>query len=142
MHLDADAELEEIEPELRTDSQVLALRRRIYQALKKWDLMLVVAKELAQRDPHNVQWSISWAYATRRAISLDAARLVLLEAVERMPGEATLHYNLACYECQLGDLEVAKARLKHAITLEPASRAMALDDADLAPLWGDVLDPI
>ena len=59
---------------------------------------------------------MSWAYATRRAVSIDAARLLLLEAVERMPNAAILHYNLACYECQLGDLEVAKARLRHAIS--------------------------
>ncbi len=93
MFLDANAELEEIEPELRTDTQILALRVRIYSALEKWDLMLVVAKELALRDPHNVQWAVSWARATRRAVSIDAARLVLLEAVERIPGAAILHYN-------------------------------------------------
>ena len=90
---------------------------------------------LALRDPDNVQWAISWAYATRRTVSIDAARLVLLEAVERIPNAAILHYNLACYECQLGDLAVAKARLQHAISLDPACRAMALDDQDLAPLW-------
>jgi hypothetical protein len=61
--------------------------------------------------------------------------LWLLEAVERMPDEATLHYNLACYDCQLGDLPAAKARLTHAISLEPARQAMALDDEDLVPLW-------
>ena len=45
------------------------------------------------------------------------------------------HYNLACYECQLGELEVAKARLQHAFKLEAKCRLMALDDDDLAPLW-------
>ncbi len=33
-----------------------------------------------------------------------------------------LHYNLACYACQLGDIEVAKARLAHAFKLEPKCR--------------------
>jgi len=135
MHLDADAELEAIEPELRTDTQVLALRVRIYSALKKWEMMLTVAKVLALRDPHCVQWAVSWAYATRRAVSIDAARLVLLEAVERVPGSAILHYNLACYDCCLGDLAAAKTRLAHAISLEPRFREKALDDEDLAPLW-------
>jgi hypothetical protein len=36
-----------------------------------------------------------------------------------LPKEPILHYNLACYECQLGELEVAKARLAHAFNLEP-----------------------
>jgi tetratricopeptide (TPR) repeat protein len=87
------------------------------------------------RDPDNVQWSVSWAYAARRADSINAARLILLEAVERQPEAAILHYNLACYECQLGDLEVAKARLRHAINLDDGFRAMALEDEDLEPLW-------
>lgn len=39
-----------------------------------------------------------------------------------------LHYNLACYESQLGDVEDAKARLQHALNLECRMRLMALDD--------------
>lgn len=54
---------------------------------------------------------------------------------EKGVGEPILHFNLACYECQLGELEVAKARLAHAFKLEPKCRLMALDDDDLAPLW-------
>ena len=73
--------------------------------------------------------------ATRRAQSIEAAKRILLEAVERLPKEPIPHYNLACYECQLGELEVAKARLAHAFELEPKCRLMALDDDDLAPLW-------
>jgi hypothetical protein len=69
-------------------------------------------------------------------VSLDAARrLVLLDAVERMPGAPLMHYNLACYECQLGDLEVAKARLQHAFKLYSSLREKALEDEDLKPLW-------
>jgi hypothetical protein len=97
--------------------------------------MRTVARSLALNDPDEVQWPVSWAYATRRADSIEAARLILLEAVERLPGAAILHYNLACYECQLGEVEVARARLKHAIALEPACRARALEDDDLKPLW-------
>jgi hypothetical protein len=48
---------------------------------------------------------------------------------------AIFHYNLACYECQLGDLEGAKARLKRAFELEQGFRTLALDDEDLRPLW-------
>lgn len=52
-----------------------------------------------------------------------------------LPGEPIFHYNLACSEFQLGDLEVAKARLAQAFKLAPKCRLMALDDDDLAPLW-------
>jgi hypothetical protein len=45
------------------------------------------------------------------------------------------HYNLACYVCQLGDLEKAKQSLHRAFKLDPGMRVMALDDEDLKPLW-------
>jgi tetratricopeptide (TPR) repeat protein len=128
MMLDAAAELEEVAPERRGESRVLALRLRIYSSLHRWLLAQTVARTLAIRDPDNVQWAVSWAYATRRVDSINVARIILIEAVERLPGAAILHYNLACYECQLGDVEVAKARLKHAIQLDPIFRAKALDD--------------
>lgn len=135
MFLDANAELEEIDSDLRAAPEVLAVRLGIYTGLKKWELMQVVAKSLVNHDPDEVQWSISLAYATRRAESIDAAKVILLEAVERHPKEPVLHYNLACYECQLGDVEVAKARLQHALKLEPRMRLMALDDEDLRAVW-------
>ena len=96
---------------------------------------LSIQASFARHDPADAQWAISLAYATRRAQSIEAAKCILLEAVERLPDEPILHFNLACYECQLGELEVAKARLAHAFKLEPKCRLMALDDDDLAPLW-------
>jgi hypothetical protein len=135
MYLDADAELDEIDPDVRHVAEVLAVRLKIYRGLEKWELMRTVAGRLGAHDPDNAQWSISLAYATRRSQSIEAARPILLEAVERHPDEPMLHYNLACYECQLGLMGVAKARLAHAFQLAPKCRLMALDDDDLAPLW-------
>ena len=132
---DANEELEKIDPEIRHLPEVLAVRVQIYTGPKKWELLQVVAKKLADHDPDEVHWSISLAYATRRAESIDAAKLILLEAVERHPKEPMLHYNLACYECVLGEVEVAKARLRHAFKLEPRMRMMALDDEDLRGVW-------
>lgn len=74
---------------------------------------------------------VSLVFATRRAESIEAAKRILLEAVEQHPDCALMHYNLACYECQLGELEVAIARLEHALKLDPGMRLMALDDEDL-----------
>ena len=122
MFLDANAELEEIDAEVRHAPEVLEVRVRIYGALKKWELMQVVAKALAIHDPDKPQWTVSWAYATRRADSIDQARIILVNAIERMPNVAIFHYNLACYICQLGDLERAKASLHRAFKLQPGMR--------------------
>ena len=77
----------------------------------------------------------SRAFATRRADSIEHARIILVNAIERMPNVAIFHYNLACYICQLGDVERAKKSLHRAFKLAPGMRVMALDDEDLKPLW-------
>jgi len=138
MYLEADAELDEIDPFCRAAPEVLAVRLEIYAGLKKWELMQAVAKKLAEHDPQNVQWAISWAYATRRVESIEAAKEILVQALQHHPDEAMVHFNLGCYASQLGDLTLAKAHLKRALVIEPKCRLMALDDPDLEPLWGQL----
>jgi hypothetical protein len=48
MHLDADEELERIEPEHRDATAVLELRVRIYRKLEKWELMQAMAKRVSK----------------------------------------------------------------------------------------------
>ena len=102
MFMDAEEELENIDPEVRHLAEILVVRLEIYRAFQKWELMQTVAKKLNQWDPDEVQWWISWAYATRRAENIEAAKTILLDAVKNHPKAALVHYNLACYECQLG----------------------------------------
>jgi tetratricopeptide (TPR) repeat protein len=135
MHLDANEELERIDPDVRHVPEVLELRLIVYSGLEKWELMQVIAKKLAFYDPKNVQWTISWAYATRRADCIDTARRILLNALEAHPEEPVIPYNLACYAAQLGDLEEARRRLERAFQLEPNMREPALTDMDLEPFW-------
>lgn len=135
MALDADAEIDRIDPELRHLPEVLVARVCIYLTLEKWELMQTVAKRLVNHNPDNLQWTVWLAYATRRAVSIDAAKRILLEAVERHPDAALFHYNLACYESVQGEVEVAKARLQHALKLDPSLRLKAVDDPDLKAVW-------
>ena len=51
MFLDANAELEQIDPDLRTAPEVLAVRLGICTGLKKWELMQKVAKTLTEAAP-------------------------------------------------------------------------------------------
>ena len=135
MFLEADAELDLIDPFLRAAPEVLSVRTHIYRGLKRWELMHTVAKKLAEFDPDEVGFVISYAFASRRALSIEIAREILLKAVRRFPREAIIYFNLACYECQLGRLEAAKSLLNKAFEIEPESRAAALDDEDLRPIW-------
>jgi hypothetical protein len=133
--LDANEEIESMDADVRHLPAVLAVRVGIYRALEAWPLMQVVARQLALYDPNEPDWTVAWAYATRRADSLDAARLILVNAVERLPGVAVFQFNLACYEAQLGDIVSAKAHLQRAIELRGDLRLRALEDEDLEPLW-------
>lgn len=135
MFSDADAELERIEPFNRAASEVLAVRIAIYHGLKKWELMRGVAKGLAEFQPNDVQWTISLAYATRRADSIQLAKEILLNAESKFSKEAIIKYNLACYCCQLGEIEDAKNYLKKVFEIDSSWRLKALDDEDLRPLW-------
>ena len=47
-------------------------------------------------------------------------------------------FNLGCYACQLGDIEQAKTRVGKAIELDAKFKLLALDDADLEPLWEQI----
>jgi Tfp pilus assembly protein PilF len=135
LFLDANEELENISAESRSGSEVLAVRAQVYLKLKRWELLQVVVRRMTLTDPGNPRWRLLWAWATRRVDCIAAARLILLTAVEDHPENALMHYNLACYDCQLGELEVSKARLRHAFKLDPRLRVCAIDDEDLKPLW-------
>jgi hypothetical protein len=61
----------------------------------------------------------------------------LRPAAEKFPNEWQIHYNMACYACQLGEIEEARALLARAVELGDADKMklMALDDPDLAPMF-------
>ena len=137
MLVEANDEIENLAPELKTSSPVLGVRMEIYRAAKKWSLMEVVARELWKRHPDEPVYWNDHAWAVRRTDSINAAQSILLDAVDRFPGDAMTHFNLGCYACQLGDIEQAKMRVGKAIELDPKFKLLALDDADLEALWKD-----
>src|SRR6266480_6496453 len=132
---EANEQLENIDPFNRVAPEVLALRVDIYSGLKKWDLMQEIAQRLHECFPRDVQWVVSYAYATRRAEGLNAARNILINALPRFPTEAIIYYNLACYECQLKRMESAKKYLGQSFEIDLNWRLQALEDEDLKPLW-------
>jgi tetratricopeptide (TPR) repeat protein len=135
MFQDANDQLEQIDPFNRAAPEVLAVRLAIYRGLKKWEAMQQIAKRLKEFEPDNMQWTISLAYATRRAYSIDVAMAILLDAQPKFPKEAAIPYNLACYYCQLGEIESAKRYLRQALEIDLNWRKAALEDEDLKPLW-------
>ena len=131
---EAQAELEQIDPSCRDLPDLLATRIPYYQALEKWDLMAIVAKKLTEWRPETPENFIDWAYAARRGESIHQAHAILTRAASLHPTNATIQFNLACCEAQLGNLDPAKTCLRRAIEIEGKFRVMALEDPDLEPL--------
>jgi quercetin dioxygenase-like cupin family protein len=63
-----------------------------------------------------------------------AAKRVLTEALDRYSDHDLLHYNLACAEAQLGEVDAALEHLAAALDERPAFADDAREDPDLAPL--------
>lgn len=134
---EAEAELEAVEGDARLSGPVLLARVELYMAAENWPSLVAVAQAVARADPAQERAWIGWAYALRSLERVAEARAVLLEG-DRHHGKTSglLHYNLACYECLLGEIEKAKVRLEWAQGLGGTDfKKLALGDTDLKPLW-------
>ena len=139
----ANDELENIVPLCRAHPAVLAVRYEIYIMAKRWDGAAEIAGTLVRILPEQPASWICWAYSTRRKTGggIPQAKEILVEAKSRFPNEYLISFNIACYECQLGNLQIAKQKLKEAIDLAGEKnniRLQALEDPDLEPLWKDI----
>ena len=137
---EAQAELEKIDPFCRHLPEILSARIPLYRALKKWDLMAIVAKNLAEWIPEMPRNFIDWAFAARRADSIHAAHAILTRAASLHPTDPTIQFNLACYEAQMGSLDRAKTHLKRATEIDAKFRLMALKEPDLESLRSSLAD--
>ena len=108
----------------------------------KWEMAALTASEIVKQKPEVPSSWIAFAYATRRKQGggLDAARKILTQAQHRFPEEPIIAYNLACYECQLGNLTQARTWLREAFKLGDARqlKQMSLQDPDLEPLRPEI----
>lgn len=121
---------------------VLQAQLAVSTAAARWDVAAESAAALRDLQPKDVNWWVTLAYATRRMRTggLSAAKAVLLKAEKKFPRESIIPYNLACYSCQLGALDEARAYLEKCFTLgDPKQmRKMAANDLDLEILWPEL----
>jgi tetratricopeptide (TPR) repeat protein len=139
-HVEANEELENIKPELRAHPDVLKVRWEIYAAAKKWEAALDIAAALVRLAPEEASGWVNRSFCLHELKRTAEARDNLLRVVDKFPISATIRYNLACYECQLGRLAQAKDWLGKAFEIGDAKqmKLAALDDPDLEPLWKQI----
>ena len=134
MVAEAAAALDQIPAPENTQLDFLGVRLAVLQAQQSWTELRDAARDLVERVPKEASAWITWAYASRRADSLDAAEQILLAAELQHPAEPTIQFNLGCYACQRGDITAARSRVARAIALDPKFSEAARTDPDLAPL--------
>ena len=139
---EAGLELGKIAAQFSSHPDVLAVRCDIHLQDRNWDAAAEVAGTLTRLEPQEPGAWISLAYATRRKTGggISQARAILIQAQRNFPKQTIIAFNLACYDCQLGNLDAAKAWLDKACTLGDARRIkhMARQDPDLEPLWPEI----
>ncbi|MEO6005862.1 MAG: hypothetical protein ABIZ04_25805 [Opitutus sp.] len=136
---EAAAELDAVTSEDQGSDEVLELTIDLHSARHHWDRAVTAAQEYVRRQPDDPKGWISWAFALRRLTNITDAEQVLLQAESRIGTTCALvHYNLACYRCQLGDRAGALQRLAVACRMEAHWKRAALEDPDLAPLKKEI----
>jgi predicted Zn-dependent protease len=133
-------ELDQIGPEFQSHPDVLRVRWALASAAKDWPRAVEFARALAQQEPQDSFGFIHQAYALHELKRTQEAWDILSAVQDKFPKEYLLQYNLACYACQLGERDKALGFLAKAFKLggKRDVRAMALKDADLAPLRNEI----
>src|SRR5689334_1809760 len=103
-HLEANVELENIAPEIRSHPDVLELRFQIFAKESKWDACRDIAESITKQAPERVIGWLHLAYSIRRASngSVEAALDVLHTISEKFNDVWEIPYNLSCYCSVLG----------------------------------------
>ena len=139
---DAGAELDQISAPNQSHLDVLEMRWTLAVHGQNWAEALAVAERELQTDAADAGGWLHRAYALRRMENggLAAAWAALLPAADKFPAEPVIPYNLACYACQMAQLDDARQWLRRAQKIggREAIQKMALADDDLQPLWPEM----
>ncbi len=114
--------------------EAILMRMEILRFLKQWEECATMGQLALGRHGECGGLYLITAYAVRRSQGLERAKALLLSGESVLKEEAMFHFNIACYECQLGNLNCAKERLQRAFALDPKYRNVGKEDPDLTPL--------
>ena len=107
---------------------------------RDWKAALAAAEKLVTVAPERETGWVQQSFALHELKRTPEAYERLVKVVERFRDAYVIPYNLACYQCQLGNKEAALKWLRQAANVSDAKtiRAMAVKDPDLVPLRGEL----
>jgi predicted Zn-dependent protease len=133
--VEAGAELDQIALGLRINPAVLEMRCRVFTVAKQWEGLIEASAALIAQQPQKAELYVRHANALFFLGRTAEARSFVLPLINRFPDNAILQYNLACYECQLGNFDDSKFWLIKSIVMNKTLWQFARQDPDLAPFW-------
>jgi tetratricopeptide (TPR) repeat protein len=134
MHDTALTELHRLPPDLLALPEVLELHLSILMNAHRFPEALPLAERLIDLLPKRNMGYIQKAFCLHELGQSAEARECLLNGPESLREEPTFHYNLACYECALGDLDTSRRHLDTAFRMDKKFREFAKTDPDLRAL--------
>lgn len=134
MYDESLAELDSLPEELWQHAAVVELRTITLMQAKRWKQALTASRALCRAAPDKTSGFIHAAFCLHELGRTDEARDILLAGPNVLHAEPTFHYNLACYECALGNLDLARLHLEKSIELDKKFKDFAKSDPDLAAL--------
>jgi len=136
LHADAMNEVELVTAAGRKEPVALILRWRIHAAAREWETCVTLGRLLVDMAPDEAFGWVHRSYALHELKQTREAADLLKPALDKFPDEDLIPYNLACYACQLGNLDEAEALLRTAMRRgDPKEiKERALNDTDLTPL--------
>lgn len=127
-------ELDSLPKRTNGHATVIELRAVILMQARRWALALATSRELCRREPEKSSGFIHTAFCLHELGNTVEARDMLLAGPTTLHTEPTFHYNLACYECALGNLDMARMHLDKSFELDKKFRDFARIDPDLAAI--------
>lgn len=110
---------------------ILELRLAAEMQHHSWNAASETAQLLCLKEPGEPQFFLHAAYCLHETGDTLAACHCLLRGPKALVGDATFHYNLACYLNVLGQSTRARAHLETAFRLDRTLRKNADQDEDL-----------
>jgi hypothetical protein len=115
--------------------EVMLARNRVLLHKKEWGEVERTAYNGLRAYPERDEFIVQRALALRKLKKGNVAMDVILSAPDWIRQTGILHYNLACYEAQLGDIKIARQCIDVAIHMNEAMRMSARKDPDLRELY-------
>lgn len=124
---------------IHTDARGCYLMGEALREMRRYKEAIFPLRRSLELIPDDMHTALSLAWCFKRVGKLDRAIDALEHAVRIEPGEAILHYNLACYWSLAHNRRRSLQHLANALEIDGNFREMVYDEPDFEPMRTDPL---